>query len=380
MTALAWTAVNADGTADAYVSVSHMGTTFGPHVRVNDVAGEVRPSEQQAPRVAIRGDVVAVVWTARRQGATEIRLATSTDHGQTFGASQLISPVGAPGTRGWASLIVDEQHRVHVVWLDTRVAAAAAAATSPAARAGGATAAVAAGTNAAAGVTHAHAGMSSTRQDVYAATVSPDGAISEQRVATDVCFCCKTAIVSSGPSRFAAWRDIYPEGRDISFVKLGSTSEASRVRVSHDDWKIDACPEDGPAMTSTTLGAIQIVWPTLVSGADTKGVFFAETSDGEHFSPRVRLDAGPASASHPALAASVAGVLAAVWETSTGAGHRIEMRARHSGSWNATVALTDDGSVASPSIAALGSDFVVAWSRKDGAASRIEVQRIDARR
>lgn len=368
MTAVAWTAVNADGTADAYVSISHMGTTFGPQVRVNDVAGEVRPSEQQAPRVAIRGGVVAVVWTARRQGATEIRLATSTDHGQTFGASQLISPVGAPGTRGWASLTVDDQRRVHVVWLDTRVAATAAAAMSAQAKA------------APSGATHAHTGMSSTRQDVYAATVSPDGTISEQRLATDVCFCCKTAIVSSGTNHYAAWRDIYPEGRDISFVTLGTESEPSRVRVSRDQWKIDACPEDGPAMTSTTPGTVQIVWPTLVSGDNTKGVFFAETSDGEHFSPRVRLDAGPASASHPVLAASSAGVLAAVWETSTGAGHRIEMRTRRAGSWGTAIALTEDASVASPSVAALSYDFVVAWSRKDGAASRIEVQRIDGRR
>ncbi len=370
--AVVWTAVAPDGASDAYVSVSDAGGAFTAPVRVNDVAGEVRPSEQQAPRVAVRAGLIAVVWTSRRQNATEIRMATSTDHGGSFGASQRISPAAAPGTRGWASLTVDEERRAHIVWLDTRVAAASAA-TSEAAHAPA--------------TTDAHAGMSnmpsmpSTRQDVYSAIVSPDGSVQEQLVATDVCYCCKTAVVESGNDYYAAWRDIYPNRmRDISVAKLTATGSPARVRVSEDRWQIDACPEDGPALAATRDGVVHVVWPTFVAAPDGKGVFFAETRDGQSFTPRVRLDDPASTASHPSLAATSAGVLAAVWEEPADGGRRIEMRTRHNATWRNSQPLTDAGSVASPSVAGLSYDFIAAWSQKDGSTSRIDIQRIDGRR
>jgi len=42
------------------------------------------------------------------------------------------------------------------------------------------------------------------------------------------------------------------------------------VRVSEDNWKIDACPDDGPAMTIDRRGVLHITWPTLVRDPDAQ--------------------------------------------------------------------------------------------------------------
>ena len=133
--AVSWSAVDADGKADVYVVVSRDGGKTMPQpVRVNDEAGEVRASEQQAPRLALKGDMLAVLWTSRRAGQTGIRVAVSQDQGRTFAASRAITPDGAPGTRGWGALLIDKEQRVQAVWLDTRIAAAAPRAQSSAER------------------------------------------------------------------------------------------------------------------------------------------------------------------------------------------------------------------------------------------------------
>ena len=90
------------------------------------------------------------------------------------------------------------------------------------------------------------------------------------------------------------------------------------VRVSEDNWKIDACPDDGPSMTIDADGAVQVAWPTLVSDPDgPRMAIFQSTSrdGGATFSPRVRVDAAAGGPAHPRIAsASGGGQAAIVWD------------------------------------------------------------------
>jgi hypothetical protein len=369
LVAVAWTAVGDDGRADAYVAVSRdAGVSFAPPVRVNDADGEVRASQQQAPRIAVHAGSIVVLWTARRDGAAEIRLAMSKDGGRSFSASTEVSADGAAGIRGWGSIVADPHGRLHAVWLDTRLAAGADTPKPTAKPTGG----------------HAHHGAekSSTRQDVYAATLGADGTVAERLVATDVCFCCKTAVGWGGAGLWAAWRGVYDDDlRDITFARLDDETAKDGVRVSEDGWQIRGCPEDGPAMAADGNGRADLVWPTLVSSAPSaKGVFHAATTDGRTFSPRFRLDAGAGSASHPSVALAASGALLAVWELTDASGNRIEARGRSATAWAQPRALTATGTASSPAVAAVGRDFVVAWERADGEGSRIELVRVSAER
>ena len=93
---------------------------------------------------------------------------------------------------------------------------------------------------------------------------------SARPIASGVCYCCKTSVaVGRDGSIVASWRHVYPGNvRDIAFTKStdGGRTFAPPVRVSEDNWQLDVCPENGPAVGVDTGNAIHVVWPTLVQG------------------------------------------------------------------------------------------------------------------
>jgi len=363
--ALSWTVADADGRADVFVAMSgDGGSTFAAPVRANDVRGDVKASEQQAPRLAVKSDMVAVLWTGRRDGHTDMRLAVSHDRGRSFQPAIALSPTDAPGTRGWGSVLIDDARQVQAVWLDTRLTATSMPAHEHKPGADH--------------MSHGGATMASSRQDVHWVTVR-DGVASDDRlVAAAVCFCCKTALAGTGTQVAAAWRDIYGDNqRDISFAQLGSSGEPRRVRVADDGWKLNGCPEDGPALAALPSGAMHIVWPTKVSdNPTTKGIFYASTTDGSSFSPRFRLDDGHGSASHPTIAASASGRVAAVWTAGDAEQHTIEFRQKASADWTAASTIANESAIASPVIAATADGFLLAWEHHTGAGAIILLKHI----
>jgi hypothetical protein len=130
-------------------------------------------------------------------------------------------------------------------------------------------------------------------------------------------------------------------------------------------------------MAADQAGGFHIVWPTLVSNSPpAKGVFYADSADGTTFSPRVRLDAGAGSASHPAIALGRAGTVLAVWDVTGAPDKRVEMRIRTGSTWTAPEVLTHTVSASSPAVAAIPQGFLVAWGGRDERASAIELRRV----
>ena len=348
------------------------GATFQAPMRVNDIDGDAKVSGEQAPRVAVGKDVV-VAWVSKLGGISRIRLARSTDGGRTFATA--VSPHDAtlPGIRGWPSIAIDRDNVVHATWLDGRVAAHDATMTSMASMDHG-----------------AHAQHGSMRQDIYQAAWRPDGSSVEAGVATDVCFCCKTATaVAPDGATYAAFRNIYPVNvRDMAVARSddhGKTFTAP-VRVSEDHWQINGCPEDGPSIGVTADGDLQIVWPTLLEGTEArKAVFFSSSLDGgKTFAPRMRIDAANAGAAstfaaHPQLAVN-GNTVGVAWEEGTASGHRIifrsiagEVGAPHLG---APAIVTDSGKPSYPAVTFADGGFVVAWTETTANGSEIRVRRI----
>ena len=144
---------------------------------------------------------------------------------------------------------------------------------------------------------HSRSG-SAPRQDIFHAVWTGIEPLRETRVATNVCFCCKTAIVTNDADVFVAWRHLFDGGvRDIAVAHSsdGGLTFGQPVRASADNWKIDACPDDGPAMAIDGVGILHIVWPTLIheGNRDRMAIFHASSVDeGMMFSPRERVDDG----------------------------------------------------------------------------------------
>jgi hypothetical protein len=361
--AAVWTA-STDNTSDVYVSVStDGGVRFSAPARVNDIAGDARASGEQAARVMVGyRNAVHVVWPAKHEGLTVIRYAGSKDGGRTFSPAVTVAGASLAGARGWHAATLGYDGGVQVVWLDGRNAAPMAhahgkGASKPVRPAGG------------------------PRQDIFHASWKGDARPVEHLIQANVCFCCKTAVVASGEKVYAAWRHIYPGSlRDIAVARStdNGATFGDPVRVSEDGWKIDACPDDGPAMAADGHDGIHIAWPTLVAG-DTprKGIFYA-TLKGDTFAPRMRLDSGDADPAHPQIAADHHTNTAIVWDERTSERRRIVFRPVTDGAVAAPQFFDGDG-VSHPVVAAGEGYWIVLWSAQDASGgSVIEGRRIPA--
>jgi hypothetical protein len=337
------------------------GSTFAAPARVNDVAGDARVSGEQPPRVSLGTDA-RVVWNSSQDGRSVLRMAEAASAGKPFAAARTLHAPGLPGPRGWASSAVGADGALHVAWLDGRGDAAPASPSPDGA--------------------HRHRAM---RQDLYQAVLRREGAKEEIRIATDVCFCCKTA-VATGPDGavYVAFRHIFPPNiRDIAVARSndGGRTFGAPVRVSEDGWAIDGCPDDGPSIAVDARNVLHVAWPTQVSPAEGKGIFYTASRDGGRtFLPRIRVDES-GSAAHPQLAVA-GGRVVVVWDERGGlsTSRRVRMRelATDASALPSEIQTLSDGASATyPAVAATGAFTLVAWTEETAAGSQIRVRRLD---
>jgi hypothetical protein len=358
--AVAWGA-SANGKADVFVAVSaDGGATFAAPVQVKRFAREARLGGELPPRVALsprRGSSapeIVVMWTSRGE-KTEIKTARSRDGGRTFSAPVALQAPAAAGDRGWPAVALDQQARVHAIWLDHRdlaKPAGAATAHKP-------------------GAPHDGSAMAQ-KSSLYYGSLSGTTP-RERRITPGVCYCCKTALLAgANGSLYAAWRHVYPgDLRDMAFTmsRDGGQSFAPIARVSEDHWAINGCPDDGPAMALDARNAVHIVWPTVVGGANPQGaIFYASTTDGRRFSPRVRIPTlGGPKPTHPQIVIDRSGRVLVAWEESVN-GRRVsavrEIRAQGNGTpaFGEPVIISPDGPAVYPVLAATDKGIVAVWT------------------
>lgn len=376
LVAVAWSAATPDGTTDIYADVSHDGgRTFGPPVRVNDVAGDARVNGEQPPHVVIVSSPaprLVIVWTTKGRAGTKLVQAESRDGGRSFTRAHLVPGSDAAGNRGWEATTVDRRGQVDAVWLDHRgLAAQDADMATMHHQTGGATAGKPDGV------------AMAQRSKLYFASL--DGALEPHAVTGGVCYCCKTAL-ASGPdgTLYAAWRHVFPGNlRDIAFTlsRDDGRTFAPPLRVSEDKWMIEGCPDDGPAMAVDAAGRVHIVWPTLVTAPggptdQTIALFGATSRDGQAFSARQRLPT-EGVAHHPQLAVARDGTLIAAWDESAGGSRRVVVargRLDADGRAQFTRSIVSESSRAIyPAVAVSRDRVVAAWTSVSGDLSSIAV-------
>ena len=382
-----------DGVTDMFVAVSRDGgRVFSAPQRVNDVAGDARLNGEQPPQVALvpragSDPAIVVVWTTKGLQGTVLRQSRSNDGGRTFTPPALVPGSDAAGNRGWEAIAVEPSGRVDAIWLDHRELASDS-------------------TIAASHHDHAQraaadrARPSGSRPDGVAMAqksklyfASLDGTAAPLAVTGGVCYCCKTALVGAAAGTvYAAWRHVYPGNlRDMAFAmsRDGGRTFGAPVRVSEDQWVLEGCPDDGPAMAVDRTGRIHLVWPTLVkeapeSGAEpteTIALFYATSTDGRAFTKRQRIPT-EGLPHHPRIVAAAGGSLTVAWDELFKGSRRVAA-AHASPAANGAPSfrrelLTSQGPAVYPVVAVGGSDVIAAWTSGTSTASSIQIGRVSA--
>ena len=379
---IAWAARTQDGVTDIYATTSRDGgRVFRAPVRVNRVAGEASVSGEQPPRITLlprsgSDPSIVVVWTAKSSPGTRLVSARSGDGGKSFTLPQPVPGSEAPGNRGWESLATTVKGDVVALWLDHREVPAR----TTAAPMGGA---------------HQHGQVGHKEEDgaaraqlsrlFFARLNEPD---SSRALVGGVCYCCKTSIATgTDGSIYAAWRHVYAGNvRDIAFAKSpdGGRTFASPVRVSEDNWVLDGCPENGPAVSVDGANHVHVVWPTLVpdskpGGEPTMALFYARSSDGQRFSPRQRIPT-EGFPRHPQIAIGSKGEIIVAWDEQAEGRRRVAL-ARGSLDTASTPRFVrepveDMGSAAYPVVAPLPEGAIVAWTSGPAGKTAVRVERL----
>ena len=371
---------------DIFVATStDGGSTFGAPVQVNRVAGEARVSGEEPPRVALvprRGTTpeIVIVWTAKAGTTWKLLSARSLDGGRTYSASAPVPGSDSEGSRGWESVAVDATGRVSVLWLDHRDLIAADGAHQHSATASSATPAPMVMPK---GDPTERAGLSqlmfaSLPGATARASRSPGAGTTALSIARSVCYCCKTALAVSGDAVYAAWRHVYPSGeRDIAFTMStnGGRTFAAPLRVSDDHWKLDGCPDNGPAMAIDASRRAHVVWPTTAEGKNATAkdamalsIYYAVSRDGKSFSPRTRVPTR-GSASHPQIVMLPNGASLVAWDEVIDGTRRLGLAratVNAAGAVSFTPVAAPDAGAGQwyPSLAASSTGAVITWVRQ----------------
>ena len=174
--------------------------------------------------------------------------------------------------------------------------------------------------------------------------------------------------------------------RDIAFVQSRDNGRtfSPPIRISEDQWQLDGCPDDGPAMAVDTSNTVHIVWPTVIGGANPEGaLFYTSTRDGRTSAPRQRVATlGGPKPSHPQIVIDRTGRLFVAWDevrngVRTAAVRSLAISAAGHATFGDPQLLSAGSPSAYPVMAATSSGVLVAWTAGPPDRSTIAVTRVD---
>jgi hypothetical protein len=135
-----------------------------------------------------------------------------------------------------------------------------------------------------------HDGHAAGAMTLRAARVTPDGTVTaDAKIDGRVCECCPTTAVATARGALVAYRDRSDtEVRDIAVLRLEDGQWHGPTYVHTDNWQINACPVNGPALTAAG-DRVALAWFT--AEGDTPRAMVAFSRDGgKTFGKPVRVD------------------------------------------------------------------------------------------
>ncbi|MBI5435837.1 MAG: exo-alpha-sialidase [Nitrosomonadales bacterium] len=264
---------------DGHVMVSHsddQGKTFSTPVSVNPEPEFVAADGENRPKILVAGNgniYVSYTQSLETPFAGNVRFSRSVDGGKSFSSPVTVNDNLELFTHRFDSMGVNERGQIYIAWLDKRDA-------SDANKKG----------EKYSGITIYYAVSDDEGKSFYANIKAADHS----------CECCRVAMaMDTDGTPVIAWRNIFGKNvRDHAMLRLDGKSQP--IRLSYDNWKVDACPHHGPAASIARDGVYHFVW--FNNAPERHGLFYAHSSDqGKSFSSPLNFGNFKAQASHPTV-------------------------------------------------------------------------------
>ena len=317
-----WLAFDANGRVFV-VHSADLGHSFSAPVAITPHPLQLDTGPDARPAIAIdRQGRVFVSYAIFKDKLYngEVFFSRSLDGGKTFSPPRPL--VDNTASQRFQVLAVDPEGRLFAAWLDKRDVAIATRESRP----------------------YPGAALAFSWSRDGGASFSPS------RIAhDDTCECCRIGVAFAGPGRpVVLFRNIFDlTVRDHAVITFADPDTPGPLqRVSVDDWKIDACPHQGPSLAISPAGTYHAVWFT--EGDARKGLFYARSTDrGRTFSTPLALGNPGHDLSRPYVAA-LPGAVWVAWKDFDGEEASVMVMVSHDDgvTWSAprAVAQTDDAS------------------------------------
>lgn len=291
---------------------------------------------------------LAAHWLQRAGDGTYaygVRIARSDDGGATWSAPVTPHRDSTAAEHGFVTLYDAGDGKVGAVWLDGRRYAAG-----------------------------------SPEMTLRHATIAADGELGgEAELDARVCDCCQTSVAQTDNGIVAYYRDRSGrEIRDIAATALVDGAWSQPARVHADEWRINACPVNGPQADARGTD-VALAWFTAPDDSARVNVAFSRDG-GLTFDAPIRVDDGAPAGRVDLLLLDDRSAVVSWLERVDGAAEIRLRRVAADGSRSAfsTVSRTSEQRASGfPRMTRSGSTIVLAWTAADDDVPQVETARID---
>jgi len=195
--------------------------------------------------------------------------------------------------------------------------------------------------------------------------VKRDGTLTDEAALdTRVCECCQTSAALTADGPVVVYRDrSEQEMRDISIVRLRDGKWSQPRAVFPDNWQINGCPVNGPAVAAAGR-RVAVAWYTGAGNAPRVKLAFSNDA-GENFGAPVTVDDGNPVGRVDVLLLADGSALVCWLEKLPGGGEVRLRRVSPDGEHEQAITVSSSGTARSngfPQMARAGNALVFAWT------------------
>jgi hypothetical protein len=223
--------------------------------------------------------------------------------------------------------------------------------------------------------THGEAGDMQLRAAIYDKSHKQ---LSDTAIDMRVCECCPTSVAVSTDGPIAAYRNRSAgEIRDIYVTRLAAGRWTMPVLVHPDNFKIEGCPVNGPAIAATGRD-VAIAWFTAPNDKNRSYIAFSHDS-GKTFTAPIAVD-DVESLGRVGVALRKDGSAIVGWVESATQTPQFKMRrVQPNGMRSPAAVVANSSGTRYPRLALVRDEVVLAWTESEKDSSRVKTARASLR-